>query len=50
MAYCRKNVEVMKRFQVNIRENYVNILVLGFEHMCGSRIYAGIPVLLDSPG
>ena len=50
VAYYRKNVEAMRRFQVNIGENYVNVLTSGFEHMRRSRIYAGIPGLLDIPG
>lgn len=50
MAYCRKNIETKKRFQVNIAENYVNVLTLGFEHMRKSCIYTGIPGLLDILG
>ena len=40
----------MKRFQVNIGENYVNLLTLGFKHMRRSYIYATIPSLLDISG
>ena len=50
MAYYRKNVEAIRRFQVNIGENYVNILTSRFEYMRRSCIYAGIPGFLDISG
>ena len=40
----------MRKFQVNICETYVNVLILGFEYMYKSYIYAGIFSFLDIAG
>ena len=50
VVYNRKNVEDMRRFQVNIGENYVNVLTSIFEYMRRSCIYACIPGHMDILG
>ena len=50
VTYYRKNMEAMKRFQVNFGENYANVLILEFEYMHRSCIYASILGFLDISG
>lgn len=40
----------MRRFYINIEENYVNVLISEFEYMRRSQIYASILGLLDISG
>lgn len=42
MACYKKNVEAIRRFQVNIGENYINVFISGLEHIYKSCIYASI--------